>query len=155
MLKLSKLADYGVVILATLARNPEQQLTAVRLAEITTLPAPTVSKLLKRYAKVGLLHAQRGATGGYRLGRTPQLITVDQIIEAIDGPIAIAGCAVPNAESCGHEHACAIYGRWQPINEALKQSFSRITLAHLIDSENKAIETRFSVPHAPGLSAAG
>ena len=67
MLRLSKLADYGVVILATLARHPAQLHTAIRVSETTTLPGPTVSKLLKRFAKVGLLTATRGAAGGYRL----------------------------------------------------------------------------------------
>ena len=148
MLKLSKLADYGVVILATMARQQDKMMTATRVAELTTLPVPTVSKLLKRMAKVGLLNATRGAAGGYKLARPANEIPVATIIEAVDGPIKIAGCVGPHPEHCGHEHACAIFGRWEPINIAVNSAFNEVKLTDMIRSEDNALEARFSAPSA-------
>lgn len=148
MLKLSKLADYGVVILATLARHPDRLMTATKVAELTTLPVPTVSKLLKRMAKMGVLSATRGAAGGYRLARPASQISTDAIIAAVDGPIKIAGCVGPKPEHCEHQQACAIYGRWNPINEAVQRAFSKVSLADLIASEDRAVEQRFMPANA-------
>ena len=132
MLRLSKLADYSVVILATMARAPQELITASALSEKTTLPAPTVAKLLKKMAKHGLLNATRGAAGGYRLSKSPDKITMKAIIEVVDGPIKITGCTGLDKEICGHEEACAIYGRWDPINEAIQKAFASVMLADIL-----------------------
>lgn len=132
MLRLSKLADYSVVILATMAAQREKLLTAIHLAELTGLPAPTVAKLLKKLAKTKHVLATRGAAGGYRLAQDPKTVTAASIIEAIDGPIRIIGCV--NSVACGHESTCIIHGRWDPINAAVNRAFTEVSLADLIAS---------------------
>lgn len=132
MLRLSKLADYSVVILATMAARKDGLMTAIHLSETTGLPAPTVAKLLKKLAKSGHVQATRGAAGGYRLLQDPKTVTAASIIEAIDGPIKIIGCI--NGVACGHEKTCIIHGRWDPINAAVQRAFSEVTLTDLIAS---------------------
>ncbi len=137
MLRLSKLADYGVVIVATLALKNEPLMNATRLAELTHLPAPTVAKLLKRMAKVGIVSAMRGAAGGYRLARPATEITTAQLIEAVDGPISITSCAQHLKSPCEHEHSCPVFGRWSPLNAKVSQAFADVTLDELINAELK------------------
>lgn len=132
MLRLSKLADYGVVIIATLALRNEALMNATRLAELTTLPGPTVAKLLKRMAKVGIVTATRGAAGGYRLARPASEITVDELIEAVDGPISITSCAQHIKSPCEHAGSCPVFGRWSPLNAKVREAFKEVTLDQLI-----------------------
>lgn len=135
MLRLSKLADYGVVIIATLALRKEPLMNATRLAEITTLPGPTVAKLLKRMAKAGIVSAVRGAAGGYRLAKPAKEITTIDLIEAVDGPIAITSCAQHMKAPCEHSGACPVYGRWSPLNARVREAFRDVTLDQLISAE--------------------
>lgn len=135
MLRLSKLADYGVVIIATLALKKEPLLNVTRLAELTSLPAPTVAKLLKRMAKAGIVGAVRGAAGGYRLARPASQITTAELIEAVDGPISITSCAQHMKSPCEHEQACPVFGRWSPLNRKVHEAFAGVTLDELINAE--------------------
>ncbi|MGL6251327.1 MAG: SUF system Fe-S cluster assembly regulator, partial [Billgrantia desiderata] len=93
MLKLSRLTDYAAVILAQIARHPEQPHAATELAETVQLPHPTVSKTLKMLVKAGLLESRRGAQGGYSLARPASRITAIDIITAIEGPVAMTECS--------------------------------------------------------------
>lgn len=135
MLRLSKLADYGVVIIATLALRNEPLMNATRLAELTTLPGPTVAKLLKRMARAGIVAATRGAAGGYRLARPASQITTVELIEAVDGPISITSCAQHIKAPCEHAHACPVFGRWAPLNARVREAFSDVTVEQLIQAE--------------------
>lgn len=132
MLRLSKLADYGVVILAALARRPEEQVTASQLSEETHLPVPTVAKLLKKLAKSGHVRATRGAAGGYRLAIPAGEITAVSIIEAVDGPIQIVSCAGKHPKPCARKINCTVKGSWDPINTIIRNSLSRVTLSELV-----------------------
>ncbi len=135
MLRLSKLADYGVVIVATLALRNEPLMNATRLAELTTLPGPTVAKLLKRMAKAGIVSATRGAAGGYRLARPARDITTVELIEAVDGPISLTSCAQHIKAPCEHANACPVFGRWSPLNAKVREAFKAVTLDQLISAE--------------------
>ena len=140
MLKLSKLADYGVVLLATLARQEPEMLTASQLSTLTNLPAPTSAKILKKMSRAALVKAARGATGGYRLARPAAEINVMQIIEAVDGPLAVTSCAGNIKIPCNYKINCPVHGRWEPINVAVHQAFSSVTLADMINSENASLK---------------
>ncbi len=132
MLKLSKLADYSVVILASLARDPSKQVTAAQVSEDTQLPVPTVAKLLKKLAKSSHVKAIRGAAGGYKLAHTPEEISISSIIEAVDGPVQIVSCASPNPEPCSRQINCVLHGRWDAINLAIRQTLKGVTLKDLM-----------------------
>jgi len=133
MIKLSKLTDYGFVLLVQFADSkPETWLTARDLSDLTGLPLPTVSKLLKVFSRGGLLSAHRGAYGGYCLTRHPEKITASEIIEVIDGPLEITNCVSGNsAETCVIEDRCLTRQHWVQITSKIKSALDEVTLAQL------------------------
>jgi len=129
MIKLSKLSDYGVAIMADLARRQERQPLAARdLAQSLGLPLPTVSKLLKLLAKGGLLDSHRGAKGGYLLAREPERIDLAQILVALEGPVSMTDCVEGD---CEHQALCGASGSWHWINQRVIEALREVTLAEM------------------------
>jgi FeS assembly SUF system regulator len=138
MLRISKLTDYGTVILACLAAEPERRHTSSEVAERTRLAVPTVSKLLKNFHRAGIVTSGRGTRGGYQLARPAARITAAAIIDAIEGPVAITECSGSHS-ACDIETTCRTGGAWQRINGAIRRSLDEITLAQLSGQEAVAI----------------
>jgi FeS assembly SUF system regulator len=138
MLRISKLTDYGTVVLACLAASPEQHQTASQVADRTRLAGPTVSKLLKSLHRAGLVTSTRGAHGGYRLARASSAISAATIIDAIEGPVAITECS-GNHSACDIESVCRTGSAWQRINGAIRRALEEITLAQLCGQEAVAV----------------
>ncbi len=130
MLRLSKLTDYAVVVLVRLSRADRVQ-TSTGIAATTGIPEPTVAKVLKALAGSSLVVSQRGAHGGYRLARPLEAIPVSGVIAAIDGPIALTACVESGSGDCEVQTLCAMRGRWDPVNDAIKQALGTITLADM------------------------
>ncbi|SRR5690606_7151454 len=130
MLRMSKLTDYGTVVLAQLAARRDGLTTAAELAEATHLGQPTVSKLLKSLAQAGLVVSARGVRGGYALARPPTEITAAQIIDALEGPVAITACSSAHG-LCDLESVCRVGTAWQRINVSIRSALQRVTLADL------------------------
>lgn len=131
MIRMTKQADYGIVLLTRLAQEPERLTNATELSQELQLPAPTVSKILKLLARAGLLTSHRGAKGGYVLVRHAEQIKVAEIISALDGPIAITECIDDTPGVCAQESFCSVRGNWQRINEAIRGALEQITLAEM------------------------
>ena len=131
MLKLSKLADYGIVVMTYLAQDPEQVRAAHDVATATRVALPTVSKVLKVLSRDALLASVRGARGGYRLARPPAAISVAQIIHALEGPLAMTECTSV-AGACTQEPYCAVRGNWQRINDTIYRALAQVTLADMV-----------------------
>jgi FeS assembly SUF system regulator len=146
MLRLSKLTDYAVVVLVRLAGAPGV-LTSPGIAAATGIPEPTVAKVLKILAGSGLVTSQRGAHGGYRLHRALDEIPVSDVINAIDGPIALTACVEGSVTECESQGLCPMRGRWDPVNDAIQQALNGITLA---DMQEAAIPPIFRVPRDQG-----
>jgi FeS assembly SUF system regulator len=127
MIILSKLADYGVIVAAHLAANPERQLTAAMVATETRLPRATVAKILKTLAHAGLVAAMRGAAGGYRLARSATAISVAEVVAAIDGDIGLTQCSVHVGE-CVRTNYCPTRPHWAAINHAVEQALAAVSL---------------------------
>jgi FeS assembly SUF system regulator len=127
MIILSKLADYGVIVATHLAAAAPEQVNAVHLAAETRLPQTTVAKVLKLLAKAGIVTAVRGAAGGYRLARTPQEVSVAQIIAAIDGAFGMTQCT-STLGPCDRLHFCPTRPHWHRINDAVGQALANVTL---------------------------
>lgn len=130
MLRLSKLTDYGTVVLAHMARDPDAVYAATDVAGATHLATPTVSKLLKCFTRAGLVTSQRGAHGGYSLARRPEQITAVQIIDAVEGPVAMTQCSLGH-DRCSLEPVCGVGHNWQRITLALREALTTVTLAQL------------------------
>jgi FeS assembly SUF system regulator len=130
MLRLSKLTDYAVVVLVRLAGMEGVQ-TSPGIAAATGIPEPTVAKVLKTLATGDLVSSQRGAKGGYRLNRDLRAIPIADVIAAVDGPIALTACVDGAQSGCESQGLCPMRGRWDPVNEAIFNALSRITLADM------------------------
>ncbi|HJU49477.1 MAG TPA: SUF system Fe-S cluster assembly regulator [Pseudogulbenkiania sp.] len=127
MLRLSKLTDYGTVIMAHMAREPGRVYSAAELAGAVGVATPTASKILKALARKALLQSLRGAHGGYLLSRPPREISIAQVIDALEGPLGVTECSVA-AGLCQQEDTCALRGHWLRINRALRQTLDGLTL---------------------------
>jgi len=144
MLRLSKLTDYAVVVLVRLSHGEAVQ-TSPGIAAITGVPEPTVAKVLKALASAGLVISQRGARGGYRLAQPLSAIPVAKVVTAIDGPIALTACVEGSGTGCEAEHLCPVRGRWDPVNDAVRQALSHITLADMDRNIPRAFPPRTAV----------
>lgn len=131
MIRISKLADYAVVILAEMARDPAV-LSATALASATELSEATVAKVLKTLAGKEILTATRGAAGGYALARTAEQISMQQIIEAMDGPIGIVDCTQEIRTDCQLTDSCKMKSNWSLVNDTIRASLAHITLADMM-----------------------
>ena len=130
MLRMSKLTDYGTLVLAQLAANRETLSSAHQVARATSLAKPTASKLLKALVQAGLVVSARGAQGGYALARPAHEITAAQVIDALEGPVAITECS--SAESvCDLESICRVGHAWQKINLSIRHALTEVSLADL------------------------
>ncbi|NJO55217.1 MAG: SUF system Fe-S cluster assembly regulator [Rhodospirillales bacterium] len=131
MLKLTRFADYGVVLMTHIAGSQEVVRTSQSLSDATGIPTPTVSKLLSSFARAGLLQAVRGAKGGFRLARNPQDISVADIISVVDGPIALTQCLEAGASGCDLELLCPSRYAWGTINQAVRNTLESLSIADL------------------------
>ncbi len=128
MIRLTNLADYGVVLMCRMAKAPQDLHSAFQLSQETGIPVPTVSKILGSLSKGGLLNSQRGLKGGFRMTRKPRDVSMSDIIEAIDGPIALTNCIEKGPGDCCYETGCSMRPHWQVINGAVKNALSGISL---------------------------
>jgi FeS assembly SUF system regulator len=133
MVRLGKLTDYGLVLMTCIARGHGLPLRNARdLAVESRLPLSTVSKLLKQLLQSGLLTSHRGIKGGYILAKSPQEISVIEIIAAIEGPMALTECSTDVTGLCDLEPCCPIKTNQQIINQAVRGVLEKVTLSDLV-----------------------
>lgn len=131
MIKLSRLACYGTVIHAEMAMEDKLK-TASGMSERTGLPEPTVAKILKQLARGGFIVSSRGIKGGYSLDRVPEEISIADIVAALEGEIALTGCVDGRNEACRLQGNCPLTGRWDAINDSVRNALARTSLSELI-----------------------
>lgn len=154
MLRMSRITDYGIVLLTQLAADEaepggrgdtaafvadrpastapaEAVHNARELAARAGLPLPVVSKILKALTREGFLVSHRGARGGYALARRPEHISVASIIDALEGPIALTECGTELHGACEREMRCAVRQPWQRINREVRKTLERVRLSDL------------------------
>ncbi len=130
MLRISKLTDYGTLVLAQLPACGEGLANAGQVAAATHLSQPTVSKLLKSLAHAGLVVSERGSHGGYALARPDDEITAAEIIDALEGPVAITECSSA-VSHCRLEPTCRVGSAWQGISLSIRRALAEVSLADL------------------------
>ena len=127
MLRISKLADYGTVVMVYLAKRSDMLCNARDIALHTHLTVPTVSKLLKRLTAAGLLSSVRGVSGGYRLQRPAAEISVTEIIYALDEYRGLTQCSLEPNE-CSLKGFCHVQGNWQLISQGIAAALDSVSL---------------------------
>ena len=133
MLRISKLTDYGTVVMVHVAREPERFHSASEIAAAVFVAPPTVAKILKVLTRNGLLASQLGVRGGYRLARAPETISIAEVLDALEGPVAVTECS-EGLGICAMEGACAVSGVWQAVNGAIRTTLRSISLADIAGS---------------------
>ena len=132
MIRMTRLADYGIVLLTYFARDPDKTMHNSRdVAAAARLPLPTVNKILKALTRKGLLVSHRGVKGGYSLARRPEEISVADIITATEGPVALTQCTQSLPGLCVQESCCPVHGNWQRINDAIRLALESVKLSEM------------------------
>jgi len=132
MLRITKQSDYGIVLMTFFAADSERTVHNARdLAAMTRLTLPTVSKILKALARADLLVSHRGVKGGYSLARSPREISAADIIQALEGPIAITECCDGDGCACDIERSCPVRINWHKINDAVRDALYAIPLSEM------------------------
>lgn len=131
MIKLSRLACYGVVILSEMSRE-EKLRTTSSISEATGLPEPTVAKILKLLSRGGLVFSSRGINGGYNLEKSPQETSIASIITALDGDISLTGCVDGKNGDCQLNKGCALMGCWDELNNSIKEVLEQTSLSDVM-----------------------
>ena len=140
MLRISKLADYGTVIMAYLARNIDKLASARDIAQNTHLSLPTVSKLLKKLSQEDLLFSVRGANGGYKLSKKACEITLADVIYALEETHGITECSDADG-ACILQNMCAMQKNWQVVSKAVYAALSSVSLA---DLQNPSLQIEYT-----------
>jgi FeS assembly SUF system regulator len=131
-MRLSSLADYAVVMMSAAARHGcGARLSAAVLADETHVPLPTAQKLMQRLAGAGLLTSARGTGGGFSLSRPAGAISLADIIEAVEGPIALTACVDDTRDECALDHHCAVKPHWAVVNGAVRGALAGVSLSQL------------------------
>lgn len=139
MLRMSKLADYGTVIMTAMARDPDAVHSASSIAAATGVAGPTVSKVLKVLTRGGVVESLRGTNGGYLLPRPPARITLAEVIAVVDGPIGMTECSTTPG-LCIQEAACAVRANWQKVNRLIYEALQQVTLADMAGPTLRAVD---------------
>ena len=133
MFKLNRMTDYAILVLGALAHRQGEILATAQLAEMTGLNQPTVAKVAKTLMAADLLETQRGVHGGYRLARPAAAISLVQIVEAMEGPIAVNDCVDGAQAPCAVSNCCFISHNWNRVNLTVRNALSDVSLEDLID----------------------
>jgi FeS assembly SUF system regulator len=137
-MRLSHLADYAVVLMTAAARRPAgARLSATELSSETGVPLPTAQKLMGQLAACGLLSSARGASGGFALARPAQAISLADIVEAVEGPIAMTVCS-SGATDCALDAHCRVKPHMGLVGNAVRGALGAVSLEHLSSSPAKA-----------------
>ncbi|MFK8030379.1 MAG: SUF system Fe-S cluster assembly regulator [Gammaproteobacteria bacterium] len=131
MLRMSRMTDYGTVVLATLAGRPGEVFSAVDVAEATQLNEPTVKKILKTLTKADLVESFRGQQGGYALKGAAHDISAARILDALEGPVALTECSA-ELNTCQIQSCCTVGRSWQIINHQIRTALETVTLDQLL-----------------------
>jgi len=130
MLRLSKLADYGALVLDYLQAHRDDYVSASEIASCYDFGNATVSKILKLLQNAGLVLSVRGTQGGYKLAKDPKEISIARVIQALEGQPVLTVCC-DNNRHCSHDTKCTLKGNWQKINGIVMQILEEVTLADM------------------------
>lgn len=134
-MKVSTRGDYASRALLSLAlRSGSTQPTSVRdIAERTGLPQPYLEQILLALKGAGLVRSKRGVGGGYVLARSPEEISLGQIVSAVDGPIVAGDFGEPHQNgACDHEGQCVLLAVWADAGETMRRHLDALSLADMV-----------------------
>jgi FeS assembly SUF system regulator len=146
MLRLSKKADYALIAMKHLANKDTgaTSTSAREIAEQYDIPIELMAKVLQRLVRTGLLVSTQGTRGGYMLSRSSTLISVANVIEAIDGPFTVTACST-DKNDCEQYGKCSVRGPLWQIRERIVATLGTVTLADMADDHEAAVAAPVAV----------
>jgi len=156
MLRLSKRADYALMAMKHLAVQGDAALSAREIAEEYDIPLELMAKVLQRLARRGLLSSHQGTRGGYRLARDPAAISVGDVVQAIEGPLAVTACTPDQSgdDQCDQYEKCNVRDPLWRIKERILSALQTVSVAELAGDED-ATGARPVTLHAAARAGAG
>ncbi|UUZ55562.1 SUF system Fe-S cluster assembly regulator [Massilia sp. H-1] len=133
------MADYGIVVLTSMVREPDRSRSAAEISATIHVPLPTVSKILKILARSALVTSTRGPTGGYLLARPADQISLADIIDAMDGPIGMTECSVTPG-LCSQESGCVVRANWLRVNQLVLGLLDGVTLKQMAEPAAQTVD---------------
>ena len=150
MIRLSKSTDYALMALADLALLPAgETLSARRVAECHNLPPELAAKVLQGLKKSGIVATRQGIRGGYRLARPPAEIRITEVIESVEGPLALVECILEDS-TCLLTPTCSVRTPLTRVHERVLATLSDLTLAQIL-ADSDLPGPRATGPHLPVL----
>jgi Rrf2 family protein len=148
MLRLSKKADYALIAMKHLAIRPDAASASAReIAEQYDIPVELMAKVLQRLARRGLVTSHQGTHGGYRLARAAAIISVADIIQAIDGPLTVTACST-EAENCDQYSKCSVRDPLWRIRERIVSALDTCSLQEISSDVPEMPMTGITTPMA-------
>jgi Rrf2 family protein len=149
MLRLSKRVDYALIAMKHLAvrgdRGTRASVSAREIAEQYDIPIELMAKVLQRLVRSGLLLSHQGTHGGYQLARTPGQISVADVIQAIDGPVAVTACSTDDGQ-CEQFLKCNVRDPLYKVRDRILAALGECTIAEL--AADGPVPVRAAVLHA-------
>ncbi|ALB01534.1 transcriptional regulator [Francisella persica ATCC VR-331] len=136
MLKVSKLLDYGLLVVVTIAQNDSNPYSAAKIAESTRLNIPTVRKLLNQLSLTNIVTSKRGIEGGYTLVKDPINITVLDIVKCVEKNVNLTECC-DLQKKCNLGN-CMVSGYWRVLNSQLLDLLSKTSIYDIINNKEKS-----------------
>lgn len=130
-MQITRSGEYGLKGLIFLAKQPPQRVTLIsEISRDEKIPETFLAKIFQRLTRAGLLRSMRGARGGFALGKPASEITIREIVEAIEGPIALNRCLLKHGQ-CEEEAACTLRPVWEEAQRHLLEVLERTTIDDL------------------------
>lgn len=138
-MQITRQADYALRAMLYLARlEPNERAATSKIAEEKEIPPSFLAKIISQLSIAGLIHTSRGAHGGVSLARKPAEISLLEVVEAIDGPIALNEC-VNDSSICSFGDNCPIHDVWCEAKEELVRKLRASTFDKLLEREQAKV----------------
>jgi Rrf2 family protein len=131
MMELTRKGEYAIRGIIFLAQQPPGKVSLIsEIAEATEAPQTFLAKIFQNFAKIGIVNSYRGTGGGFTLGRTPEAITLREVVEAVEGPIVPNRCLI-GAGSCDRGAECNVHPVWRKVQSQVVGILDSVTMAEL------------------------
>ncbi|MCX7682794.1 MAG: Rrf2 family transcriptional regulator [Anaerolineae bacterium] len=138
MLRISTRGRYALRAMIDLALHAgEGPILRQEIARRQDISAEYVAQLFSALQKAGLVKSAKGPGGGYRLARDPEAITALDILQAVEGPVAVVRCVLPEEPACSRVDRCVAYLLWKRLSIAISEVLSTVTLRQLCDEAQR------------------
>jgi len=132
---ITRRGEYGVTAILYLARKNSVQLTQIHeVAEHCSLPEPFLAQILRLLVRAGIVSSKKGVHGGFTLGRPPEEISFLEVLEALEGPVAVNRCQSP-IEDCGQKGCCSMEPIWTRVQDAMVSILRQAKLSEALEED--------------------